>query len=98
LVLTISPSPAIIQRPSRSASVVAKPIRDAGVIAIGEVPLAAPAKALGDQSPALQDPTGSLGKSGNYLRRALDIAYAVGAKAQEEGRRKCVDLEIIFGS
>jgi malate dehydrogenase (oxaloacetate-decarboxylating) len=48
--------------------------------------LLAAAKALGNQSPALQDPTGSLLPRVSTIREvALDIAYAVGAKAQEEG-------------
>jgi malate dehydrogenase (oxaloacetate-decarboxylating) len=48
--------------------------------------LLAGARALGDHSPALQDPTGSLLPRVNTIRDvALDIAYAVGAKAQEEG-------------
>jgi malate dehydrogenase (oxaloacetate-decarboxylating) len=45
--------------------------------------LLAAARALGDHSPALQDPTGSLLPRVNTIRDvALDIAYAVGAKAQ----------------
>ena len=48
--------------------------------------LLAAARALGDHSPALQDPNGSLLPRVNTIREvALDIAYAVGAKAQEEG-------------
>ena len=48
--------------------------------------LLAGARALGDHSPALQDPTGSLLPRVNTIRDvALDIAYAVAAKAQEEG-------------
>ena len=48
--------------------------------------LLAAAKALGDHSPALQDPTGSLLPRVKAIRDvALDIAYAVGARAQEEG-------------
>jgi malate dehydrogenase (oxaloacetate-decarboxylating) len=48
--------------------------------------LLAAARALGNQSPALQDPTGSLLPRVSTIREvALDIAYAVGAKAQEEG-------------
>ena len=47
--------------------------------------LLAAARALGDHSPALQDPTGSLLPRLNTIRDvALDIAYAVAAKAQEE--------------
>jgi malate dehydrogenase (oxaloacetate-decarboxylating) len=46
----------------------------------------AAAKTLGNHSPALQDPTGSLLPRVNSIRDvALDIAYGVGAKAQEEG-------------
>jgi malate dehydrogenase (oxaloacetate-decarboxylating) len=46
----------------------------------------AAARALGNHSPALQDPAGSLLPKVSSLREvALDIAYAVGAKAQEEG-------------
>jgi malate dehydrogenase (oxaloacetate-decarboxylating) len=46
----------------------------------------AAAKTLGNHSPALQDPTGSLLPRVNTIRDvALDIAYGVGAKAQEEG-------------
>jgi malate dehydrogenase (oxaloacetate-decarboxylating) len=48
--------------------------------------LLAAAGALGDHSPALQDPTGSLLPRVSTIREvALNIAYAVGAKAQEEG-------------
>jgi malate dehydrogenase (oxaloacetate-decarboxylating) len=48
--------------------------------------LLAAARALGDHSPALHDPAGSLLPRLNTIREvALDIAYAVGAKAQEEG-------------
>jgi malate dehydrogenase (oxaloacetate-decarboxylating) len=48
--------------------------------------LLAAAKALGNHSPALQDPTGSLLPRVNAIRDvALDIAYPVGARAQEEG-------------
>ena len=48
--------------------------------------LLAAAKALGDHSPALQDPNGSLLPGVKAIREvALDIAYAVAAKAQEEG-------------
>jgi malate dehydrogenase (oxaloacetate-decarboxylating) len=44
------------------------------------------AKTLGSHSPALQGPTGSLLPRVNTIRDvALDIAYGVGAKAQEEG-------------
>jgi malate dehydrogenase (oxaloacetate-decarboxylating) len=46
----------------------------------------AAAKTLGNHSPALQDPIGSLLPRVNSIRDvALDIAYGVGAKAQEEG-------------
>jgi malate dehydrogenase (oxaloacetate-decarboxylating) len=46
----------------------------------------AAARALGNHSPALQDPAGSLLPKVSSIREvALDIAYAVGAKAQEEG-------------
>ncbi|HZC36930.1 MAG TPA: malic enzyme-like NAD(P)-binding protein, partial [Chthoniobacterales bacterium] len=45
----------------------------------------AAARALGDHSPALQDPSGALLPKVNTIREvALDIAYAVGARAQEE--------------
>jgi malate dehydrogenase (oxaloacetate-decarboxylating) len=48
--------------------------------------LPAAARALGDHSPALQDPAGSLLPSVSTIREvALDIACAVGAKAQDEG-------------
>jgi malate dehydrogenase (oxaloacetate-decarboxylating) len=48
--------------------------------------LLAAARALGDHSPALHDPAGALLPRLNTIREvALDIAYAVGAKAQEEG-------------
>jgi malate dehydrogenase (oxaloacetate-decarboxylating) len=48
--------------------------------------LLAAASALGDHSPALHDSAGSLLPRLNTIREvALDIAYAVGAKAQEEG-------------
>jgi malate dehydrogenase (oxaloacetate-decarboxylating) len=48
--------------------------------------LLAAARALGDHSPALHDPAGPLLPRLNTIREvALDIAYAVGAKAQEEG-------------
>jgi malate dehydrogenase (oxaloacetate-decarboxylating) len=48
--------------------------------------LLAAAKALGNHSPALQDPTGPLLPRVTTIRDvALDIAYAVGARAQEEG-------------
>jgi malate dehydrogenase (oxaloacetate-decarboxylating) len=48
--------------------------------------LLAAARALGDHSPALHDPAGSLLPRLNTIREvALDIACAVGAKAQEEG-------------
>ena len=48
--------------------------------------LLAAAKTLGNHSPALQNPTGSLLPRVKTIRDvALDIAYGVGAKAQEEG-------------
>jgi malate dehydrogenase (oxaloacetate-decarboxylating) len=48
--------------------------------------LLAAAKTLGNHSPALQDPTKSLLPRVKTIRDvALDIAFAVGAKAQEEG-------------
>ena len=48
--------------------------------------LLAAASALGDHSPALHDSAGSLLPRLNTIREvALDIAYAVGTKAQEEG-------------
>ena len=44
------------------------------------------ARALGDHSPALRDPTASLLPSVKTIREvALEIAYAVALKAQEEG-------------
>jgi malate dehydrogenase (oxaloacetate-decarboxylating) len=44
------------------------------------------ARALGDHSPALRDPTASLLPSVKTIREvALEIAYAVAQKAQEEG-------------
>ena len=56
--------------------------------------LLAAAKALGDHSPALKDPTGSLLPRVKAIREvALDIAYAVAAKAQEEGLAPAVDPE-----
>ncbi|HET9374787.1 MAG TPA: malic enzyme-like NAD(P)-binding protein [Chthoniobacterales bacterium] len=56
--------------------------------------LLAAAKALGDHSPALRDPTGSLLPRVKAIREvALDIAYAVAAKAQEEGLAPAVDPE-----
>jgi malate dehydrogenase (oxaloacetate-decarboxylating) len=46
----------------------------------------AAAKALGDHSPALQDPAASLLPSVKTIREvALEIAYAVALKAQEDG-------------
>jgi malate dehydrogenase (oxaloacetate-decarboxylating) len=48
--------------------------------------LLAAARALGNHSPALHDSAGSLLPRLNTIREvALDIAYAVGTKAQEEG-------------
>jgi len=56
--------------------------------------LLAAAKALGDHSPALKDPTGSLLPRVKAIREvALDIAYAVAAKAQEEGLAPVADPE-----
>jgi malate dehydrogenase (oxaloacetate-decarboxylating) len=44
------------------------------------------ARALGEQSPALQDPAASLLPSVRTIRQvALEVAYAVALKAQEEG-------------
>jgi malate dehydrogenase (oxaloacetate-decarboxylating) len=58
--------------------------------------LLAAARALGDHSPALQDPTGSLLPRVNTIREvALDIAYAVGAKAQEEGLASASEPEAL---
>ena len=64
------------------------------------------ARALGDHSPALRDPTASLLPSVKTIREvALEIAYAVALKAQEEGlaparepealRRKVVESQWI---
>jgi malate dehydrogenase (oxaloacetate-decarboxylating) len=48
--------------------------------------LLAGAKALADNSPALTDPAGSLLPRVNTIRDlALDVAYAIGREAQEEG-------------
>jgi malate dehydrogenase (oxaloacetate-decarboxylating) len=48
--------------------------------------LLAAAKVLGNHSPALKDPTGSLLPRVKNIREvALDIAYSVAVKAQEEG-------------
>jgi malate dehydrogenase (oxaloacetate-decarboxylating) len=56
--------------------------------------LLAAAKALGDHSPALQDPTGSLLPRVKAIREvAFDIAYAAAAKAQEEGLAPAADPE-----
>jgi malate dehydrogenase (oxaloacetate-decarboxylating) len=66
--------------------------------------LLAAAKALGNHSPALQDPTGSLLPRVKTIRDvAREIAYAVGRQAQEEGlaasgtsealRQKIVDTQ-----
>jgi malate dehydrogenase (oxaloacetate-decarboxylating) len=58
--------------------------------------LLAAAKALGNHSPALKDPTGSLLPRVKAIRDvALDIAYAVGAKAQEEGLAPASELEAL---
>ncbi|MGA8482604.1 MAG: NAD-dependent malic enzyme [Chthoniobacterales bacterium] len=56
--------------------------------------LLAAARALGDHSPALQDRHGSLLPRVNSIRElALNIAYAVGARAQEEGLASAFDPE-----
>jgi malate dehydrogenase (oxaloacetate-decarboxylating) len=56
--------------------------------------LLAAARTLGDHSPALQDRDGSLLPRVNSIREvALDIAYAVGARAQEEGLASAFDPE-----
>jgi malate dehydrogenase (oxaloacetate-decarboxylating) len=58
--------------------------------------LLAGARALGDHSPALQDPTGSLLPRVNTIREvALDVAFAVGAKAQEEGLASASEPEAL---
>jgi malate dehydrogenase (oxaloacetate-decarboxylating) len=58
--------------------------------------LLAAARALGNRSPALQDPNGSLLPSVNAIRDvALDIAYAVGARAQEEGLASASEPEAL---
>ena len=46
----------------------------------------AAAKALGEQSPALRDPSASLLPNVGTIRAvALEVAYGVARKAQEEG-------------
>jgi malate dehydrogenase (oxaloacetate-decarboxylating) len=58
--------------------------------------LLAAAKALGDHSPALRDPTGSLLPNVNSIREvALDLAYSVGRKAQEEGLAPASEPEVL---
>jgi malate dehydrogenase (oxaloacetate-decarboxylating) len=58
--------------------------------------LLAAAKTLGDHSPALRDPSGSLLPSVNSIREvALDIAYSVGRKAQEEGLASASEPEVL---
>ena len=58
--------------------------------------LLAGARALGNRSPALQDATGSLLPRVSSIRDvALDVAYAVGAKAQEEGLAPASDPDAL---
>ena len=58
--------------------------------------LLAGARALGDRSPALQDPTGSLLPKVSSIREvALDVAYAVAAKAEEEGLAPAFDPDAL---
>ena len=53
---------------------------------VSDAMMLAAAKALGEQSPALQNPAASLLPSVKNIREvALEIAYAVALKAQEEG-------------
>ena len=59
--------------------------------------LLAAARALGAQSPALQNPTASLLPNVSKLREvAREIAYAVAAKAQEEGLAPARDPEVLL--
>ena len=54
------------------------------------------ARALGDQSPALQDPAASLLPSVRTIREvALEVAYAVALKAQEEGLAPTCESEVL---
>ena len=54
------------------------------------------AKALGDHSPALRDPAASLLPSVRTIREvALEIAYAVALKAQEEGLAPAREPEVL---
>jgi malate dehydrogenase (oxaloacetate-decarboxylating) len=58
--------------------------------------LLAAARALGEQSPALSNPTASLLPNVNKIRRvACEIAYAVAAKAQEEGLAPALDSDVL---
>jgi malate dehydrogenase (oxaloacetate-decarboxylating) len=58
--------------------------------------LLAAAKTLGNHSPALQDPSGSLLPRIKAIRDvALDIAYAVGTRAQEEGLASASEPEAL---
>jgi malate dehydrogenase (oxaloacetate-decarboxylating) len=58
--------------------------------------LLAAAKTLGDHSPALRDPSASLLPSVNSIREvALNIAYSVGRKAQEEGSAPASEPEAL---
>jgi malate dehydrogenase (oxaloacetate-decarboxylating) len=54
------------------------------------------AKALGDHSPALRDPTASLLPSIGIIREvALEVAYAIALKAQEEGLAPACESEAL---
>jgi malate dehydrogenase (oxaloacetate-decarboxylating) len=54
------------------------------------------AKALGDHSPALRDPAASLLPRVRTIREvALEIAYAVALKAQEEGLAPACEPEAL---
>jgi hypothetical protein len=54
------------------------------------------AKALGDHSPALRDPAASLLPSVRTIREvALEIAYAVALKSQEEGLAPACETEAL---
>jgi malate dehydrogenase (oxaloacetate-decarboxylating) len=61
---------------------------------VSDAMMLAAAKALGEQSPALQNPAASLLPSVKNIREvALEIAYAVALKAQEEGLAPARELE-----
>jgi malate dehydrogenase (oxaloacetate-decarboxylating) len=56
----------------------------------------AAARALGEQSPALQNPAASLLPNVRNIREvALEIAYAVSLKAQEEGLAPACEAEVL---